>query len=69
MTSINSEAVREYLLGLQDRICKGLEDADGSAVFGEDQWDREKGGSGRTRVIKGKVLQKGSLRQSRANSK
>ena len=44
MTSINSEAVREYLLGLQDRICKGLEDADGSAVFGEDQWDREKGG-------------------------
>ena len=61
MTSINSEAVREYLLGLQDRICKGLEDADGSAVFGEDQWEREKGGSGRTRGIKGKVLQKGGV--------
>ena len=61
MTTINSEAVREYLLDLQDRICSGLEAADGSASFGEDKWDRETGGSGRTRVIQGDVLQKGGV--------
>lgn len=61
MTSINSEAVKNYLLDLQDRICAGLEAADGSAVFGEDQWDRETGGSGRTRVINGRVFQKGGV--------
>jgi coproporphyrinogen III oxidase len=59
VTNSNSETVRAYLLDLQDRICQGLEKADGSATFGEDQWERETGGSGRTRVIKGKVLQKG----------
>jgi len=61
VTTINSEAVREYLLDLQDRICSGLEAADGSASFGEDKWDRETGGSGRTRVIQGDVLQKGGV--------
>ncbi len=61
MTNINSEAVKDYLLDLQDRICKAMEEADGSAVFGEDKWNREKGGSGRTRVINGKVLQKGGV--------
>ena len=61
MTTINSEAVREYLLDLQDRICSGLEAADGSASFGQDKWDRETGGSGRTRVIQGDVLQKGGV--------
>jgi len=61
VTTINSEAVREYLLDLQDRICSGLEAADGSASFGQDKWDRETGGSGRTRVIQGDVLQKGGV--------
>jgi len=61
VTTSNSEAVQDYLLDLQDRICSGLEAADGSATFGKDQWDRETGGSGRTRVIKGKVLAKGGV--------
>lgn len=61
MEKVNSEEVRAFLLDLQDRICKGLEDVDGSAVFKEDKWDREKGGSGRTRVITGDVLQKGGV--------
>lgn len=61
-SKIDTGAVREYLLGIQDRICGGLEQADGKAKFRTDEWDREKGGSGRTRVIAdGAVLQKGGV--------
>jgi len=45
------ERVKEYLLGLQDDICSGLESQDGSGRFKEDLWQREKGGGGRTRVL------------------
>jgi coproporphyrinogen III oxidase len=45
------ERVKEYLLGLQDDICSGLEAADGSGRFREDLWQRETGGGGRTRVL------------------
>ena len=43
--------VRNYLLGLQDKICSGLEETDGSGRFKEDLWQREAGGGGRTRVL------------------
>ena len=45
------ERVKEYLLGLQDDICLGLENADGETRFEEDLWQREAGGGGRTRVL------------------
>ena len=45
------EAVRNYLLQLQDNICNELESADGSGRFEEDAWQREAGGGGRTRVL------------------
>lgn len=61
MTTIDIEAVKNYLMQLQDSICNGLEAADGSARFKEDYWERETGGSGRTRVIAGDVLQKGGV--------
>lgn len=61
MAEVDSEAVKSYLLDLQDRICSGLEAADGSAKFHEDKWERENGGMGRTRVITGDVLQKGGV--------
>ena len=39
------DAVRDYLTGLQDRICIAIESADGEARFVEDAWTREgKGG-------------------------
>jgi coproporphyrinogen III oxidase len=61
-SKIDTATVRDYLLGIQDRICAGLEQADGKAKFRTDEWDREKGGSGRTRVIAdGAVLQKGGV--------
>ena len=45
------EAVKSYLMDLQDRICAGLEALDGEARFVEDAWSREGGGGGRTRVL------------------
>lgn len=56
------ESVTEWFMGLQDRICKALEEADGGAKFIEDKWTREEGGGGRTRVIQhGSVLEKGGV--------
>ncbi|MFM9735901.1 coproporphyrinogen III oxidase, partial [Streptomyces niveiscabiei] len=46
------EQVKTYLMALQDSICQGLEQADGSAKFVEDSWQRAEGGGGRTRVIR-----------------
>ena len=45
------ERVKQYLLGLQDSICSGLEVEDGNGRFKEDLWQRETGGGGRTRVL------------------
>jgi coproporphyrinogen III oxidase len=60
--SVDTEAVRAYLLEIQDTICKGLEQADGGARFHEDRWDRDEGGSGITRVISGgSVIEKGGV--------
>jgi coproporphyrinogen III oxidase len=46
-------AVREYLLGLQERICVAIEAVDGRARFQEEVWEREGGGGGRSRVLRG----------------
>ncbi len=45
--------VKQYLLGLQDAICAGIEKEDGKNTFQEDLWEREEGGGGggRTRVM------------------
>jgi len=48
------QAVKAYLLDLQDRICSALEAEDGQATFAEDAWEREAGGGGgRSRVMAG----------------
>jgi coproporphyrinogen III oxidase len=54
MTRIEDAA--EWLRGLQDRITAGLEALDGGARFREDNWDREGGGGGRSRVLEGGTL-------------
>ena len=49
-----------YIYGLQEHICKTLETLDGKAVFASDEWKRDGGGGGLTRVIaEGNVLEKG----------
>ena len=62
MSQPDIEAVKEYLLGLQDSICQQLEEEDGAANFVEDNWTREQGGGGRTRVLTdGKVFEQGGV--------
>ncbi|WP_145496395.1 oxygen-dependent coproporphyrinogen oxidase [Yersinia bercovieri] len=43
--------IKTYLLDLQDKICVALAAADGSATFAEENWTREEGGGGRSRVL------------------
>ena len=45
--------VQQFLLQLQDSICQALEQADGSAKFVEDAWQRPGGGGGKSRVLTG----------------
>ena len=45
------EAVKTYLLGLQEGICRELEQEDGGGRFREDSWERPQGGGGRSRVL------------------
>ena len=59
---LGRENISEWFKGLQDRICKALEGADGEAKFIEDNWVREEGGGGRTRIIQhGNVIEKGGV--------
>jgi coproporphyrinogen III oxidase len=59
---VNLTLVKEYLLRLQDTICTGLERLDNQEVFQEDNWQREAGGGGRTRILtNGKVFERGGV--------
>ncbi|GAC17111.1 oxygen-dependent coproporphyrinogen oxidase [Paraglaciecola arctica] len=56
------EKVKQYLLKLQDNICQTLELVDGKGSFVEDNWQRELGGGGRTRVLTGgKLIEQGGV--------
>jgi coproporphyrinogen III oxidase len=55
------QRAEDYFRGLQDRICSGLEAADGTR-FREDHWSREGGGGGRTRVMEaGELFEKAGV--------
>lgn len=59
---MTKENISTYFQGLQDEICKALESADGKATFHEDNWLREAGGGGRSRIIQGgNVIEKGGV--------
>ena len=51
MSQPDIQSVKNYLLDLQDRICRGLEQEDGRETFREDAWQRPEGGGGRSRVL------------------
>ena len=69
MTTPNVQAVREYLLDLQDSICNSLANEDGGAVFEEDSWQRSPDpdkpgmtGGGRTRLlVDGDIIEQGGV--------
>ncbi|RMG08539.1 MAG: oxygen-dependent coproporphyrinogen oxidase [Cyanobacteria bacterium J055] len=53
---------KQFVLDLQDEICQALERLDGQARFQEDNWEREAGGGGRSRVIRdGGVFEQGGV--------
>jgi len=59
---MNTEAVKSYLMELQDTICAELAQEDGSADFITDEWTRAEGGGGRSRVLaEGAVIEKGGV--------
>ena len=41
MSNVDINAVKTYLLGLQQTICSALQELDGGAQFIADQWQRE----------------------------
>ena len=49
---INKHAVKTFLLQLQDSICQALAQQESGAEFEQDQWQREQGGGGRSRVLR-----------------
>jgi len=69
MSNPNTQAVKDYLLALQDAICQKLEVEDGGAVFVDDIWEREVNpdkpgmtGGGRTRLlVDGSIIEQGGV--------
>ncbi len=56
----------QFIHALQDKICRSLEETDGTSVFKEDRWERvENGGGGKTRILEnGAVFEKGGVNSS-----
>lgn len=61
--TIKLEEIISFFKNLQDKICRDLEQLDGSETrFQEDLWERPGGGGGRTRVYPGGgILEKGGV--------
>ncbi|TRX52396.1 oxygen-dependent coproporphyrinogen oxidase [Fulvivirga sp. M361] len=67
---LTKETVTHWFKELQDTICQALEEADGKGYFHEDQWQRDEGGGGRSRVItNGNIIEKGGVNFSAVHGK
>lgn len=70
MSKIDTEAVRQFLLELQENICARLAAEDGAGEFVTDRWDRGDGGGGISRVMsEGAVFEKAGVNFSRVFGK
>ena len=59
---IDIDSIKHYLLDLQERICSEFISIDSNLVLKEDEWQRETGGGGRTRVLRlGKIFEQGGI--------
>lgn len=57
-----AQSIRDWLLGLQERICTMLVKEDGQGQFLEDPWEHAGGGGGLTRVMAdGAVIEKAGV--------
>jgi len=58
----NRAAVKQFLLGLQQRITSTVEALDGGATFRHDAWQRAEGGGGESRILRdGRLLEQGGV--------
>lgn len=54
--------VSEFMKQMQDQICQALEQLDGVGKFQQDEYEREEGGGGRSRVMhEGAVFEQGGV--------
>lgn len=59
---LTKEQITDWFLSLQNNICSALEQEDGKGKFTEDNWIREEGGGGKTKIIQnGNVIEKGGV--------
>ena len=59
---MNADAVEHYLRGLQQDYCAAFEQLDGSGRFSRDQWRRQEGGGGVSRILEdGAVLERAGV--------
>ncbi|MBT0586649.1 oxygen-dependent coproporphyrinogen oxidase [Alteromonas oceanisediminis] len=62
ISPVQIDQVKTYLLSLQQSICSDLERIDGAGQFKLDEWQREEGGGGRSRVLTGgHVIEQGGV--------
>ena len=62
MEVLQREEIAAWFQELQDQICQGLEQTDGSGKFHQDQWERPGGGGGKTRTLSnGSIIEKGGV--------
>ena len=65
---VDSDAVYQFLRQFHDDLCQQLSQLDGGAVFADDEWSREEGGGGLTRILTdGAVFEKAGVGFSRVN--
>lgn len=61
-TEIDLEDIKQFFMGLQDKLCLAFAEADGEKTFKEETWTREEGGGGRSRVIQdGAIFEQGGV--------
>jgi len=59
---ITKEEIATTYKQIQDEICAALEATDGKAHFEQEEWERDGGGGGRTRIIQnGNIFEKGGV--------
>ncbi len=62
MDQPDSNAVKQFLLSLQDNICSEIEKTESLKTFEQDEWQRKEGGGGRTRVLEaGEVFEQAGV--------
>jgi coproporphyrinogen III oxidase len=65
MDTVHAKRISQYMMDLQDNICKALENEDETGRFQQDTWQRPQGGGGRTRILRnGRILEQAGINYS-----